>query len=151
MAERTCEAHLATSLGVLSAMRPDGKAREIVGVGAEVTELLSSRRRAITPKTTELAAAFEQKHGRAPNPLQLDRLARQATFATRGAKSHDGETRAQLLDRVERQLRAEIDSSLAEVAYQVLALAQQQPAVEAWSPAAVIETALAEAQSRKAK
>ena len=83
VAERTTAERLTSSLRVLVAMRPDGKAREIVGIPESVNDLFSSRRRAITPKTAELVDAFETKHGRAPNSLELDRLQRQATFATR--------------------------------------------------------------------
>ena len=54
--ERTLEEHLARTLGVLAAMRPDGKAREIVGIDQAVTDLFSTRRRAITPKAAELIA-----------------------------------------------------------------------------------------------
>ena len=60
-----------------------------------------SRRRAITAKTAELIDAFEAQFGRdAERPRARPALHRQATFATRQAKSHDGETREQLLDRV---------------------------------------------------
>ena len=93
------EEHLTRSLGVRFATRPDGKAREILGVRPEVMELFSSRRRAITAKTAELVRAFESRFGRAPNSLELDRLQRQATFATRPVKSHEGETVEERLDR----------------------------------------------------
>ncbi|MGH8878526.1 MAG: MobF family relaxase, partial [Stackebrandtia sp.] len=52
--ERTMEEHLTRSLGVRFATRPDGKAREVVGIGQDVLDLFSSRRRAITAKTREL-------------------------------------------------------------------------------------------------
>ena len=88
VAERTTAERLTASMRVLLAMRPDGKAREVLGIPEYVNALYSSRRRAITPKTAELVEAFETKHGRAPNALELDRLHRQATFVTRRAKSH---------------------------------------------------------------
>ena len=90
VAERTCEERLTHQLGALFAMRPDGKSREIVGVSAEAMDLISSRRRKVTAKAEELFAAFEARFGRAPNNAERDRLSRQATFATRAAKSHDG-------------------------------------------------------------
>jgi conjugative relaxase-like TrwC/TraI family protein len=150
VAERTTAERLTSSMRVLLAMRPDGKAREILGIPKFVNDLYSSRRRAITPKTAELVSAFETKHGRAPNSLELDRLHRQATFATRRAKSHEGETTEQRLDRVDRELRAEIDGGLAELAADVLAIADKEAQPDEWSPAEVIATALAEVQSRKA-
>jgi conjugative relaxase-like TrwC/TraI family protein len=150
VAERTTNERLTASLRVLLAMRPDGKAREVVGIPEAVNALYSSRRRAITPKTAQLVAAFEAKHGRAPNALELDRLHRQATFVTRRAKSHQGETTEQRLERVDRELRAEIDGGLAQLAADVLALADKAPEPGTWSPAEVIATALADVQSRKA-
>jgi AAA domain/TrwC relaxase len=150
--ERTLEEHLTRSLGVRFATRPDGKAREILGVPARVMELFSSRRRAITAKTADLVRAFKHKFARTPNSLELDRLQRQATFATRRAKSHQGETTEQRLDRVDRELRAEVAGGLAAVAVDVLALRQGagQPGPVAWSPTGVIETALATVQATKA-
>jgi conjugative relaxase-like TrwC/TraI family protein len=150
VAERTTSERLTASLRVLLAMRPDGKAREVVGIPEAVNALYSSRRRAITPKTAELVAAFEVKHGRAPNALELDRMHRHATFVTRRAKSHQGETTEQRLDRVDRELRAEIDGGLAQLAADVLTLADKAPEPGTWSPAEVIATALADVQSRKA-
>ena len=74
------------------ATRPDGKAREIVGVRPDVMVLFSSRRRAITAKTAAWVADFKAHHGREPNALELDRLQRRATLAPRRAKSGTGET-----------------------------------------------------------
>ena len=150
VAERTTAERLTSSMRVLTAMRPDGKAREILGIPEPVNVLFSSRRRAITPKTAELVTAFEAKHGRAPNSLELDRLHRQATFATRRAKSHQGETTEQRLERVDRELRAEIDGGLAQLAANVLALIDREMRPAEWSPREVFETALADVQSRKA-
>ncbi|HVK20933.1 MAG TPA: MobF family relaxase [Actinokineospora sp.] len=148
--ERTTEEHLAQALGVRFATRPDGKAREVVGVDQAVMDLFSSRRRAITKKTADMVGAFEAKFGREPNSLELDRLQRQATFATRKAKSHVGESVEARLDRWDRELRAEVAGGLAAVSDGVLDLAMAAPAAEAWSPAEVIETALADVQSKKA-
>ena len=151
VAERTMFEHAARSMRVLAAMRPDGKSREIVGIDQAVNDLFSTRRRAITPKAAQLVAAFEARYGREPNALELDRLQRQATMATRPRKSHDGETLEQRLDRMEQRLRAEISIGLDQVAAKVLALAETtEPRAQAFSPAAVIETALADVQATKA-
>jgi conjugative relaxase-like TrwC/TraI family protein len=147
--ERTMEEHLTASLGVRFATRPDGKAREILGVRAEVMDLFSSRRRAITAKTAELVEAFETRFARLPNSLELDRLQRQATFATRPVKSHERETAEQRLDRWDAELRAEVAGGMAGVAADVLALAGQGPPAEEWSPAEILETALADVQATK--
>lgn len=52
-AERTTEEYLTRVLGVRLAMRPDGKAREVVGISTELIGALSSRDRAIGPKLAE--------------------------------------------------------------------------------------------------
>ncbi|GAA1392083.1 hypothetical protein GCM10009613_35900 [Pseudonocardia kongjuensis] len=147
--ERTCEERLAHSLGMLCATRPDGKARELVGVPAEAMSLLSSRRHAVTAKQAELVEAFEARYGRAPNGLERDRLAQEATLRTRARKSHDGETRDEFLDRVNGKVRDEIAGGLEGIAD--LALAARREGVEpmAFNPEAVIELALADVADRK--
>ena len=150
LAERVMEEHLTRSLGIRFATRPDGKAREVLGVRPEVMALFSSRRRAITAKTAGWVAEFRAHHGREPNALELDRLQRRATLATRRAKSASGETAAERLDRWDAELRAEITGGLAGVARDVLGLVDQLPEAARWSPTAVIETALAEVQAAKA-
>lgn len=147
--ERTMEEHIARSLNIAFATRPDGKAREILGVPPEVMDLFSSRRRAITAKTATLVEAFESKFGRAPNSLELDRLQRQATFATRKSKTYGGETATERLERWDRELRAEVAGGLEQVARDVLALREPRTG-ERWSRTAVIETALADVQGTKA-
>ncbi|PKV99594.1 conjugative relaxase-like TrwC/TraI family protein [Amycolatopsis echigonensis] len=147
--ERTMEEHLSRALGVRFAARPDGKSREVVGIDPQVMDLFSSRRRAVTAKTASLVEAFETKFGRAPNSLELDRLQRQATFATRKAKSHDGETVEERLQRWDRETRAEVADGLAGVARDVLALAHGPREAVEWSPAEVLKTALADVQSGK--
>jgi len=151
VAERTTEERLTHALGLLVATRPDGKAREVVGVAQEAMDLISTRRRKLTAKAAELVEAFEARHGRAPNGLERERLMQQATLMTRKAKSHTGETREQLLDRVDARLRADIEGGLAGVAQAALAARERGgPAPMTWSPQAVIELALAEVQRSKA-
>ncbi|QRP48870.1 MobF family relaxase [Amycolatopsis sp. FDAARGOS 1241] len=148
--ERTTEEHIARALGVRFAARPDGKAREVVGIDQRVMDLFSSRRRAITRKTAKLVEAFETRFGREPNSLELDRLQQQATFATRKAKSHDGETAEERLERWDRELRAEVADGLAGVARDVLNQPRGPREATTWSPEEVLKTALADVQSTKA-
>ena len=148
LAERVTEEHLSRALGVRFATRPDGKAREVVGVRPEVMDLFSSRRRKITARTERLVAAFTTRYGRAPNALELDRLQR-ATLATRQAKNHHGEAVEQRLDRWDAELRAEVADGLAGVARDVLGLVDQPTKPVKWSPTAVVETALADVQAAR--
>ena len=127
LAERVMEEHLSRALGVRFATRPDGKAREVVGVAPAVMDLFSSRRRAITAKLAGWVEEFRAHHGRDPNTLELDRLQRRATLATRRAKSATGETTAARLDRWDAELRAEVAGGLAGVAHDVLGLVDGQP------------------------
>ncbi|NYD39861.1 MobF family relaxase [Actinomycetospora corticicola] len=150
VAERTTEERLGATLGVRLAMRPDGKAREVVGVDEAATDLFSSRRRAVSGKAAELIAEFEARQGREANGLERDRLSRQATMATRQAKSHDGETRTEFLDRVDTKLRAEVEHGLRGVAQQVLDTRTDTRVADPWTPGAVLETALADVQSKRA-
>ena len=113
IAERTTEEHLTRSLGLTFASRPDGKAREVRGVPQAVIDLFSHRRRAVTARTAELVAAYRRRFDGQPTALELDRLQRQATFATRRANVHAGETTTQRLDRWDRELRAEVAGGLA--------------------------------------
>jgi hypothetical protein len=65
---------LTHALGVLVATRPDGKAREVVGVAQEAMDLISTRRRKLTAKAEELVRAFETRYGRGPSGLGRERL-----------------------------------------------------------------------------
>lgn len=141
--ERAMEAALAESLGVRLATRPDGKAREVVGVDQGVMDMFSARTRAIGPKTQQLVDAWTVKYGREPSPVERSRLAKQATLLSRPGKAHDGETLEQRLERWERQTRHEVGASLRGIAESVLAVRQDAGAVDTWSPQDVIERAIA--------
>ena len=143
IAERVMEAHLTRSLGVRFETRPDGRAREVIGVRQDVLDLFSSRRRAITAKTHQLVDAYTARYGHEPNALQRTRLAQEATLATRAAKAHEGETTEQRLDRWDAELRAEVGAGLAAVATDVLERAQQPDPAAEFSVRDVLDRALA--------
>jgi hypothetical protein len=82
-AERTAEEDLSRRLGPEFRMRPDGIAREIVGIDEAVRDLFSSRRRAISAGTAELAASYEERHGHAPSAYVLRLMAEHVTLKTR--------------------------------------------------------------------
>ena len=147
--ERTLEERLTAALGVLLVTREDGKAREVVGIAQEAMELISTRRRQVTAKTAELVEVFEARHGRGPNGLELDRLSQQATLLTRRAKSHTGESREEMLDRVDAKIRADIDGGLAGVAATVLDARGDTVAAQTWLPRPVIELALEDLRAAK--
>ncbi|MGH3628594.1 MAG: MobF family relaxase [Sciscionella sp.] len=144
--ERVAESYLTQALGVRFATRPDGKAREILGVPQAVMDLFSSRSHQIGPKAEQLLAEYRSRVGREPSALERYRIAQRATLATRAAKSHQGEDPHQRLDRWEAETRAELAGGLAEVADTVLGFAQRVEAPTTWSPQDVIERAIATAK-----
>ncbi|GAA3220222.1 hypothetical protein GCM10017691_04340 [Pseudonocardia petroleophila] len=141
--ERVMEAHMTRSLGVEFATRPDGRAREVVGVSAEVMDLFSSRRRAVTGRTAEMLGEFRRTYGREPSSAERFYIARQATLATRAAKSHVGETRGEQLARWTEQCASTIGTGLGQIAHDVRARAQQASEAAAWSVRDVVDRALA--------
>ncbi|MCK0111898.1 relaxase domain-containing protein [Ornithinimicrobium sp. F0845] len=87
------EAHL-RPLGLTFAVRPDAPGqdarkrpvREVVGVDPQLNERWSTRRANIQTRRGQLAAQFQDEHGRPPNPVESIQLAQQATLETRDAK-----------------------------------------------------------------
>ncbi|WP_181779357.1 MobF family relaxase [Pseudonocardia pini] len=149
LGERVMEAHLSRALGVAFAPRPDGKGREIVGISQDVLALFSHRRRAVTAEASRLIAAFTERFGREPSPLERSRLAQQATLATRSAKRRNGEDLGARLDRWERESRMAVRGGLAQIARDVLDRGQESPGADFWSPQDVVERALATATGRR--
>ena len=85
------ERHLAETLGVRFAARPDPDprkrpVREIVGVDPALNERWSTRRVSIDARRRQLAAQFQADHHRPPTPTEAIALAQQATLETRQAK-----------------------------------------------------------------
>jgi hypothetical protein len=147
--ERTTSEHLTRSLSARVAMRPDGKAREVLGIAQELLELSSSRTRAISPKVAELVADYEAVNGRAPKGLALARLTREAAEKTRPAKSLTGQAREEFLRRVDQESFTTTGTGLAKVAQDVVALAEQPLTAQPWSQTGVMQTAIAAAQTKK--
>jgi AAA domain/TrwC relaxase len=149
IAERVMQEHLTASMGVQWRLNEDGHTRELVGVDQEAVSLFSARTAKVTRKTAELIAAFEQRMGRAPTPLEHNRLRQEATLKTRRGKTHDGETTEQLLDRWHGSLRRELAGGLQRVAARFHQ--RGTPAeVEQFSPDAVIKQALDRVQEQRA-
>ena len=73
--------------------RPDGRAREIVGVSQEMLDLFSSRRRAYRAQGRADDSGVSATGMGGTRPAELRYISQQATLATRAAKTHDGETR----------------------------------------------------------
>ena len=142
LAERVAEAHLARSMGLRTATRTDGKAREVVGVDQELMALFSGRRAQIGPKAAAMIREFEARTGREASPYERVVIHEQATLVTRRAKSHTGESREEQFARWEEMARTRVGTGLAQVAEQILARAQDPGPVEEFSPLLVIQQAV---------
>jgi hypothetical protein len=68
--DRTLETRLAARLGVVMAMRPDGKAREILGVDQQLCAEASSRARQVEANLDARIEEFRQRQGREPSPAE---------------------------------------------------------------------------------
>jgi len=139
--ERVCEAYVWEQLGALWETRPDGLAREIVGIDADSTGLFSKRTAAITPTTEALVARFRAETGREPTGRERSRLADQATLSTRRGKVLGGETREGQIARWAAEHADELGVELGEVARGVLGRQAGKPAL--WSERDVVARALA--------
>jgi len=144
VSDRVAEAYAARAVGLLFATRPDGKAREVVGIDQVMRELFSSRRFATTGKAAELLAAYAAHQGRDPSALESWRLHQQATLATRKPKQHRGETRAEQFDRWGRQWHGQMAGTLAQLAHDLVGRHQDAGPAESWSETDVIDRALAQ-------
>lgn len=85
------EHHLERLVGVEFAPRPDTDPakrpiREIIGIPLRLIEAWSRREAALTARLGELSAQFQQQFGREPTPVEVYKLAQQATLETRPVK-----------------------------------------------------------------
>jgi conjugative relaxase-like TrwC/TraI family protein len=67
-------------------LREDGKAREIIGIDAELRAMASTRRAQIEVRGAQLVADYLQQHGRMPDAAAVKEMMQAATMATRKAK-----------------------------------------------------------------
>jgi conjugative relaxase-like TrwC/TraI family protein len=84
---RAYERRLGESLGMVFAQRPDGKAREVMGVDQRLLAAASSRHVDVVDRVGELVEQYVARHGREPSPGVRAGLSRAAALATRAAKS----------------------------------------------------------------
>ncbi|MFJ2561260.1 MULTISPECIES: MobF family relaxase [unclassified Streptomyces] len=152
LAERIAEQELERTDGVRFMTRPDGKAREIVGIEQDLRDGFSSRRVAIKAEVAEVAKAYEERYGTAPSPYVLARMSEDVTLQQRQAKKHDAVTREQLLDRWEAFSKERFRDSLANVPDQVehesLLHDLHRPYKE-FDPAVIQQRAVAAVQEQK--
>ncbi|MEJ8662288.1 MobF family relaxase [Streptomyces sp. MS1.AVA.4] len=153
--EKTTDEALYRKMGFRTAMRPDGMAREVVGIAEERRDKFSSRRQTITKGTAELAKAYEAREGRAPGAHELARMAQWVNLAERKNKV-DAVPREQLLAQWETDMVADTRESLADIPAEVeratADLERRQADLESgleFDPAKVVRTAVENAQDQK--
>lgn len=148
--ERVMEAQLERDLGIEFRTRPDGKAREIVGVDQRVMDLFSSRRQRISAAVQQAVLDFREATGREPSALELTRISQEATLRTRKGKSHDGETNEARSQRWAREARVALEGGLGRVLNRVLAAGRQERQPARWSASVVVDRAVAELEGKQA-
>lgn len=84
--ERAMEEELVTEQGVVFADRPDGKAREIVGVNPELCAEASTRRAQTLARAEELTDQYVARNGREPDAAARKAILHDAAMSTRKAK-----------------------------------------------------------------
>jgi conjugative relaxase-like TrwC/TraI family protein len=87
IAESRVRSALSREFGVAWARRDDGRGYEIEGITQEELDAYSTRTRAVTQKARELARAWEDKYGRAPNAREMLFIGDHANQLTRGNKA----------------------------------------------------------------
>ncbi|MEV8530241.1 MobF family relaxase [Streptomyces sp. NPDC052000] len=153
--EKVSDEALYRKMGFRVATRPDGMAREIVGISEEKRDKYSSRRRTITKGTAELAKAYEERTGRAPGAHELARMAQWVNLTERKNKV-EAVPREQLLERWEADMVADTRESLADIPAQVeratADLERDGRALESgleFDPTKVVQQAIENAQDQK--
>lgn len=138
-------------IGLPMAMRPDGLAREVVGVPQDVMDLFSQRRRVITERMAPLVDQAEQVLGRSLTDMEVSRIARDVTLFSRVAKTGTEGDWATHLEDWQQRMREELGRGLVPLAEQLRAAseaardAQQEPVT--FSPDRVRNVALEAVQA----
>jgi hypothetical protein len=116
--------HLTKTIGARWKERADGIAWELVGVDKQAMDLFSTRTARMTAPLRRMVEDFTRRNGRAPVPIEVDHMRRAAAMSTRKAKSSQGETAEQELDRWEDQVAQKVAGGLARIAANVRAAAR---------------------------
>lgn len=86
---RALEQLVTEASGARFALRPDGVAREIVGVDPALCAEASTRRGQVQERVAELVAGYVERNGREPGGLARKAMADMATLQTRAAKTSE--------------------------------------------------------------
>ncbi|MFD5565556.1 MobF family relaxase, partial [Kitasatospora griseola] len=146
LAERVAEETLTRLQGVRFRMRPDGQAREILGISPELREKFSTRSTEIRREVSSYVKEFEETYGRTPSAYELSKISQFVTLDLRASKKHAAPTRQSLLQRWEEHAIAETRESLADVPARVRWESLQAGDPAPFDPAKVLDQAVAALQ-----
>jgi conjugative relaxase-like TrwC/TraI family protein len=146
LAERLQDAGLTVST------RPDGIAREIVGIDQDMLDAFSQRRAQITKAMAPVVQAQEERLGRDLNALERSRLAQTINLVTRESKDEKDIDWAAKLEDWQDRITDEIGAGLGPVAEQLLAMVEDAvpSGASEFSPEAVMAQAIHAVAQEKA-
>jgi conjugative relaxase-like TrwC/TraI family protein len=132
--------------GVAWRIREDGNDFEIDGITQEELDRMSSRARTLNATADALIATFEEHHNRAATSYERRVLRQQATLDTRRGKEHSGETGAEMLDRIDAEMRGDIAGGMSRIAHRLdpvrLRAERSVRTPATWSPTVVVAQAI---------
>ncbi|MCE0768691.1 relaxase domain-containing protein [Pseudonocardia kujensis] len=87
--DRALEKGLSDRLGVVMALRPDGKSREIIGIDQQLCDAASSRARQVEGNLERRIEEFRERHGREPSPAERKNMWGLSKLEDRAHKTGD--------------------------------------------------------------
>ncbi|WP_298798302.1 MobF family relaxase [uncultured Pseudonocardia sp.] len=128
---RALEQGVSEATGARFALRPDGVAREIVGVDPQLCAEASTRRGQVAERVAELVAGYVERHGREPGGQARKAMADMATLQTRAAKTAEsGPAAVTAWGAARRERMLEVVDEVAAAGYdraELAALVDQEP------------------------
>ncbi|MGE0346580.1 MAG: MobF family relaxase [Gemmatimonadales bacterium] len=109
--QQALEQELGRRLGVVFAQRPDGKAREIMGIDQRLCAEASSRARQVESNLTSALDSFRETYGREPSPRERKEMWADAKLLDRAHKTGDVAPATQL-DNWAQPRRADLAAAL---------------------------------------
>lgn len=145
---RSAEAKLDELLGIPVASRPDGKAREVVGIDSQLRDFFSTRARAVDDDAAEILQGIQEKYGvREVSPFLKWKVTQRTVLTSRQPKQH--EDRDAALERWQRELSSQMRRTFSDVLGKVERAAGEAPGSEVPDPAQVVAQAVADLEGRK--
>ncbi|MBG0819120.1 MobF family relaxase [Planomonospora sp. ID82291] len=149
--ERAFEQKMEAEFPVAYALRPDGKAREIIGISEEERAALSTRAGQVSREVEKWAAEYEQRTGRAPSAYARTIMQQDAARTTRKRKEATG-TDSELLRKWERSVGQTLKTTLVAILERAEAAAIEARGLgdaERFERRIVIERAIERVQSQR--